>query len=101
MGALKSASLATGKRQVYYPESDGKPMAETDLHRDEMFDLIARLQTRYADAPDVYVSGNLLGTDKEGDPRRRGGAGRVRGPGRPQGATAHRQAAQRACRRRW
>ncbi len=69
MGALKSASLATGRREVYYPESDGKPMAETDLHRDEMFDLIARLQTRYADAPDVYVSGNLLLYYKEGDPR--------------------------------
>ncbi len=69
MGALKSASLATGKREVYYPESDGKPMAETDLHRDEMFDLIARLQGRYADAPDVYVSGNLLLYYQEGDPR--------------------------------
>ncbi len=28
------------QRDVYYPESDGQPMAETDLHRDEMFDLI-------------------------------------------------------------
>ncbi len=69
MGAMKSASLATGTRVVYYPESDGKPMAESDLHRDEMLDLIARLQARYADAPDVYVSGNLLLYYKEGDPR--------------------------------
>jgi Uma2 family endonuclease len=43
-----------------YPESDGKPMAETDTHRDLMFELIAVLKERYATDPNVYVSGNLL-----------------------------------------
>ena len=28
---------------IYYPESDGKPMAETDVHRDLMIDLIEAL----------------------------------------------------------
>lgn len=69
MGAMKSTGLASGAAEIYYPESDGKPMAETDLHRDEMFDLIAMLQARYADAPDVYVSGNLLLYYQEGNPR--------------------------------
>src|SRR5256885_1547877 len=42
-----------------YPTSDGKPMAETDLHRDEMVDLIAMLREFFAGRR-VYVSGNLL-----------------------------------------
>jgi Uma2 family endonuclease len=35
-------------------------MAETDHHRELMFDLIKTLQARYAGDPMVYVSGNLL-----------------------------------------
>ena len=54
---------------VYYPESDGQPMAETDLHRDEMVDLIHALKRRYRDVPDVYVTGNLFFYYLQGDPR--------------------------------
>jgi len=43
-----------------YPTSDGRPMAETDLHRDLMVALIHRLQACYATDPTIYVSGNLL-----------------------------------------
>ena len=43
-----------------YPTSDGKPMAETELHRKVMVDLIDVLQHRYRDRPDVHVSGDLL-----------------------------------------
>ncbi len=43
-----------------YPESDGKPMAETDLHRDLMNDSIETLKEYFAAAPNVYVSGNLF-----------------------------------------
>jgi Uma2 family endonuclease len=43
-----------------YPTSDGRPMAETDLHRDLMLDLIETLKHWYRDDPNVYVSGNLL-----------------------------------------
>jgi len=56
--------------RITYPESDGKPMAETDIHRDEMIDLIGRLQARYADRDDVYVSGNLLVYYVEGNPKK-------------------------------
>lgn len=55
--------------EVEYPESDGQPMAETDLHRDEMVYLIEALQGYFAGVPDVYVSGNLLLYYVEGDPR--------------------------------
>jgi len=54
---------------VYYPESDGQPMAETDLHRDEMGDLIHALTRRYRDVPDVYVTGNLFFYYVKGNPR--------------------------------
>ncbi|MEO6193000.1 MAG: Uma2 family endonuclease [Thermoanaerobaculia bacterium] len=57
------------QRDIYYPESDGQPMAETDLHRDEMFDLIQALKRRYRGVPDVYVSGNLFFYYIKGDPR--------------------------------
>jgi Uma2 family endonuclease len=53
-----------------YPESDGKPMAETDIHRDLMFELIAVLKGRYAADPNVYVSGNLLMFYQPGDKRK-------------------------------
>jgi Uma2 family endonuclease len=59
-----------GHRPIEYPESDGKPMAETDLHRDEMNRLITTLQAAFAARPDVYVSGNLLLYYEEGNPRR-------------------------------
>jgi Uma2 family endonuclease len=57
------------QRDIEYPESDGQPMAETDLHRDEMIDLIKALARRYRDVPDVYVSGNLFFYYVQGDPR--------------------------------
>jgi len=43
-----------------YPTSDGKPMAETDTHRDLMSTLIETLKAFYQADPRVYVSGNLL-----------------------------------------
>ena len=64
-------SLATLPRIVSpadYPESDGKPMAETDLHLEEMLALIAILQDRYRDAPEVYVAGNNFIYFDEGNP---------------------------------
>jgi Uma2 family endonuclease len=54
--------------EVYYPESDGKPMAETDRHRDLMLDLIAAARYHFRHVPDVYVSGNLFVYFVEGDP---------------------------------
>jgi Uma2 family endonuclease len=57
-------------KPVHYPERDGKPMGETDLHRDEMYRLITTLQAAFAARPDVYVSGNLLLYYEEGNPRK-------------------------------
>ena len=50
-----------------YPTSDGKPMAETDVHREQMISLIKALEYHFRDEPDVYVSGNLLMFYERGD----------------------------------
>ena len=57
-------------RRVDYPTSDGKPMAETDLHRRLMMDLIETLDAHFRADPDVYVSGDLLLFYEEGNKRR-------------------------------
>lgn len=43
-----------------YPESDGRPLAETDIHRVVIYNTNDKLETFYAENDDVYVSGNLL-----------------------------------------
>jgi Uma2 family endonuclease len=53
-----------------YPTSDGKPMAETDWHYQLLVDVRERLTARYADRPDVYVSGNLMVYYEPGNRRR-------------------------------
>ena len=55
---------------IVYPESDGKPMAETDRHRDLMIDFIQMLKHYFHDDDDVYVSGNLFMYYEEGNPRK-------------------------------
>lgn len=55
---------------IVYPTSDGKPMAETDDHRQAVVDLIARLTAHFAGRPDVYVSGNLLVYYEQGNVNR-------------------------------
>lgn len=64
--------MATASRphDLEYPTSDGRPMAETDRHRDDMVDLIQTLKRYYAAEPNVYVSGNLLLYYVPGDKRR-------------------------------
>jgi Uma2 family endonuclease len=55
---------------VYYPESDGEPMAETDTHRKQMTYLIDALEDYFRNAPNVYVAGNLFVYYREGEPTR-------------------------------
>ncbi len=42
------------------PESDGKPMAETDKHRDQMVNIIYGLREQLRPNPRCYVSGNIF-----------------------------------------
>jgi Uma2 family endonuclease len=67
---MATTPRTSAHREVDYPTSDGRPMAETDLHRQDMVDLIETLQDRFAADPDVYVSGDLLLFYEEGNRRR-------------------------------
>lgn len=58
----------TSPAEPLYPESDGKPMAETDVHRNLLADLVFTLDNHFSNDPDVYVSGNLLVYYVEGNP---------------------------------
>jgi Uma2 family endonuclease len=51
---------ASPLREVYLPESDGKPMAETDDHRDIMMDVLDTLEEQFRADEKVYVSGNIF-----------------------------------------
>jgi Uma2 family endonuclease len=57
-------------RKIDYPTSDGKPIAETEIHRDDMMDLIQTLQEYFAEEPMVCVSGNMLTFYEEGNRRK-------------------------------
>lgn len=54
---------------VTYPESDGKPMAESDEHRKEMVREIEILEQFFA-GQRVYVSGALLTYYEQGNPKK-------------------------------
>jgi Uma2 family endonuclease len=59
---------APAPEPVDYPESDGRPMAETDVHRRAMQDVLHGLEQYFAGDDDVYVSGNNLLYYEEGEP---------------------------------
>ena len=54
---------------LIYPETDGKPMAETDTHRKFMMAFIQMLEDHFQNDKDVYISGNLMMYYVQGDPK--------------------------------
>ena len=66
---INSQLKAPGK-PVHYPESDGKPLAESDTHLEEVVSIRLTLRQYFADQENVYVSGLNLIYYVEGDPRK-------------------------------
>jgi Uma2 family endonuclease len=60
-------TLVQTVHEIEYPESDGMPMGETDLHRDWMVRILDILRLRYR-GQHVYVASDLLLYYQEGDP---------------------------------
>jgi Uma2 family endonuclease len=60
-------SAAIIQDHIEYPESDGKPMGETDLHRDWMIRILEIFRQRYA-GQRVYIASDLLVYYLEGTP---------------------------------
>ena len=52
-----------------YPDTDGEPMAASDLHLEILIWLLQVLKVHYADTHDTYVSGDILTYYTEGNPR--------------------------------
>ena len=69
---LKSNTLTIPPKprgsEIFYPESDGEPMAETDTHRKLILYLTSCLEIFFADREDVYVTGNIMFYYVEGEP---------------------------------
>ena len=57
---MATAPQRSQARKVDYPTRDGKPMAETEIHRDDMMDLTQTLKYQFAEDPMVCASGNML-----------------------------------------
>ncbi|HVC96433.1 MAG TPA: Uma2 family endonuclease [Pirellulales bacterium] len=55
-----TSPISASTPEVEYPSSDGRPVAETPLHRDVLLGLIQVLQTWFSDEPMTYVSGNMM-----------------------------------------
>lgn len=58
------------QQEDIYPDSDGKPMAESDFQRDYLLYAVEVLEHHFREREDVYVSGNLLIYYEEGKPHR-------------------------------
>lgn len=64
------ATAPRTSRDVDYPTSDGKPMAETELHWQVMVDSVETLRDHFIAEPMVHVGGNLLLYYERGDQRK-------------------------------
>ncbi len=72
--ALRSTAVSplVPPDDVHYPESDGKPVAETDAHIDCLLTTREVLRQYFLDRdPMVYAAGNLFVYYERGNPRKR------------------------------
>ncbi|MFA0738565.1 MAG: hypothetical protein LKKZDAJK_001679 [Candidatus Fervidibacter sp.] len=63
-------SIVVPRKRITYPETDGKPMAETDWHYKSVTNTRFSLEWHFREREDVYVSGNLFVYYEEGNPRK-------------------------------
>ena len=56
------------KTEIFYPDSDGKPMTESDPTRDYLIYGVEALKSYFKNREDVYVSGNLFIYYQKGEP---------------------------------
>ncbi|MES1244542.1 MAG: Uma2 family endonuclease [Acidobacteriota bacterium] len=63
------AAMPLRDEEIEYPTSDGRPMAETNLHRKVMADLIAALERHFLDDALAWAGGNFLLYFEKGNPR--------------------------------
>ena len=59
-GGIGIAPAEVEDPSIYYPDSDGEPVAESDYQFYPLTDTVRALRQHLADRPDVYVAGNML-----------------------------------------
>ena len=72
MGHINTFPLPSAPTETadLYPESDGKPMAETERHFRELLKTFNHIENHFAYLPDVYVLGDMMMYYEEGNPRK-------------------------------
>ena len=67
---LFSPRQPLGEKVVYYPESDGEPMGETDWHIRLILEFFSILETHFHQQSDVKVFADIMFYYEEGNPRK-------------------------------
>ncbi len=62
--------LQNGKKEIFYPESDGKPMGETAFHVDVIMHLFQTLKVFFSKRDDAVVIADMMFYFEEGNPRK-------------------------------
>ena len=72
MGHLNAFPLPSAPTETVdlYPESDGKPIAETERYFRELLKNFNRIENHFAHISDVYVLGDMMLYYEEGNPRK-------------------------------
>ena len=65
-----SRAATTVSELVIYPESDGQPVGETEIHVLLFVECLEELREFFADQNDVWVGGNIFVYYVKGDPRK-------------------------------
>lgn len=68
---MPRAPTATRRRKIYYPEGDGKPMAETDPHIRQIIRVLLVLEHWLRNHEKVYAGANMFLYYQKGNPKRR------------------------------
>lgn len=66
VAAKPAAAVVNGQTEVYYPESDGKPMADNTRQFRYIVTIHSGIADLFADDPNVFVAGDLLWYPVEG-----------------------------------
>src|SRR5262245_51162208 len=61
-------SVVQTPQRIYYPSSDGQPVAESDFQLIPLLYVVTALRTYFQDRADVYVGGNMFIYYEEGNP---------------------------------
>ena len=68
---MATTALVPNVKPIYYPESDGEPIAETGIHVHAIMCFYGWLYAFFHKTPDIWVAANMFLYYKKGDPKLR------------------------------